>query len=225
MQKKAFTLIELLITTTIIILLSSSRVLYFNDFTLNFSIKSDISTLEDKLQNLEKDIKNKKIYDYELNFVKNNNYFTGYINNYDIENNVIFDSFSSGTGTLKIKTPNSWSFESKIFAEDKLLEDKFLVQNETLIYDLSPFSTYRFENYLSDSIVNDVYFAYFSSKKDLELIWIFENNNKTWTQYNNLVIKNILWKKEILLDWTHNLDEVYLFFERADKEYFLKINK
>lgn len=224
MQKKAFTLIELLITTTIIILLSSSRVLYFNDFTLNFSIKSDISTLEDKFQSLEKDIKNKKIYDYELNFVKNNNYFTGYINNYDLENSVIFASLLSGTGTLKIKTPNSWSFESKIFAEDKLVETKLLTQAEQVEYNLSLFSNYKFENYLSGSIVNDVYFSYFSSKKDLVLADINTKTDKTWTQYNNLVIKNILWKKEIFWDWT-KIDETYIFFERAGKQNILKINK
>jgi hypothetical protein len=83
--------------------------------------------------------------------------------------------------------------------------------------------------------LNNIYVNYYSTdniiqdnENKLILIWIYENSDKTWTNYDSVEIKNINWKKSITwyLSWTdYNLTKVYLFFEREWIEKFIEIKK
>jgi prepilin-type N-terminal cleavage/methylation domain-containing protein len=64
----AFTLIELLVVITIITIISTSGIFYFFDFVKNQEINQKIYVIENDINLLGKEIKNYKIFDYELIF-------------------------------------------------------------------------------------------------------------------------------------------------------------
>jgi len=63
---KAFTLIELIIVISIITLITTSSVFYFLDFVNNQEIKQKIQLIENDLKELDKEVKNYKTFDYQL---------------------------------------------------------------------------------------------------------------------------------------------------------------
>ena len=84
----AFTLIELLVVITIITIMSASGVFYFFDFVKNQEINQKLYMIEDDINTLDKEIKDYKIFDYELIFdtsdINNQNYsYITYTNNFD----------------------------------------------------------------------------------------------------------------------------------------------
>jgi len=64
--QKAFTLIELIIITSIIVIITLSGTVYFNDFTDKIEIKNKLNYTKYILKNMDKQVKNYEIYDYEI---------------------------------------------------------------------------------------------------------------------------------------------------------------
>jgi prepilin-type N-terminal cleavage/methylation domain-containing protein len=71
MTKNAFTLIELLVVITIITLLTSSGVIYFFRQVSSIQIASEIEKVVDIVDELDSQIDNKKILDYNIYINKN----------------------------------------------------------------------------------------------------------------------------------------------------------
>ncbi len=67
-NKVAFTLVELIVVSLIIILLSSGSVFYFFEFTDQRELTIHADILEDRIEELNKQVKNFHISDYEIAF-------------------------------------------------------------------------------------------------------------------------------------------------------------
>jgi type II secretory pathway pseudopilin PulG len=85
-NKIAFTMIELIVVTSIMVLLTTSSVFYFFDFTDNRELIIQVDILEDSVADLNKQVKNFEISDYDLYFTAGLNYYTGSINNLGTNN-------------------------------------------------------------------------------------------------------------------------------------------
>ena len=232
-----FTLIELLVVSTIIILMSASGVLYFNSFVNSYSLKAETSLINNIFNEIDDKVKNKEIYDYELYLSQNSQIFYFYENIFDEEYNQFFNNIDLFTGAwaLKIKTTDSGkTWQLKIYGDYKLLSEKFLDLANTFFYDFKDSPSYRIIWYLSGSKINDISLNYYSEtnlnkeKEDfMVLIAINTKEDKSWTTYSKLIIKNIWWKKVFYDNSLNEIvsDEVYIFFERAWEEESLKIWK
>ena len=229
-----FTLIELIVVTSILILVSGSWILYFNSFVNSYWIKSELSLINNIFDDLDKQVKNKEIFDYELYLSWNTIWFYSYQNKFDTDNNQVLESidFLSGTWVLKIDptaTSDIWQF--KIYSDYKFLFEKIIDWWDGFDYNFWEDQSYKIVWYLSGSQLNNINLSYYSETNldketwdFLELTAINTDENKSGTIINRLVVRNIWWKKEI--DWDDTLyEEVYLFFERAWVEESLNVWK
>lgn len=235
MKKTAFTLVELLIVIAIISILSASSIVYFNNYTDSLKIQTRLSYIYTYFEELDNEVKNKQIYDYELHLNTWSLLFYVYKNNIDNLWRVYFDSFDVLWWTWVLKTsltePSQWQF--KFYNDYKFIEENYLSATWTTSLNFEKFANYKILSYLSWSRVNDIFINYYD-KSNLEktkndLLYLQEINTKkdlTWINYNSIIIKNILWKKEFY-SWATliNTDEIYLFFDNYWNRDFIKITK
>jgi type II secretory pathway pseudopilin PulG len=232
MKIKAFTLIELLVVVSIIITISVSWVFYFSDFIENQELKQKLSAIEEDFQELDKEIENYSIFDYEISLSTTTGslWYIVHKNLFDIEKNAQIDyDFSDETGTISIKNgllSDLWNIE--IFKKEKLFYSDSKNGNSSYIWNFSESPAYKVSGSLSGSTLNDIYIHYFAdSNRDIEqwnlieLIAINSKEDKSWTSYTNLSIQSI-WKKKTI---GNNESEIYLFFENRGREDFIKIMK
>ena len=232
--KNAFTLVELLVVIAIITLLSIWSVFYFLDFVKNQEISQRIILIEDNFNGLDKDIKNYKIYDYELLFNTStlSKWYISYLNNFDINFNQTID-FNSSTWSWTIES--NWSsaqeWKIKLFKKNKLFLFETKEWDKDYKFDFNEESYYKLSWTLSWEILNEIHINYFSEdniyperNNSLILHDINSQSDWKWTSYSKAIIKNIWWKKEIKCD-SIDLAEIYLIFENNWKEKFIKINK
>lgn len=229
MSKKAFTFIELLVVITIIVLISSTGVIYFFKQVSSLNVSSEIDKVIDIVDNLDSEIENKKILDYNI-YIKNNDFWlTWSINNLWINNsqnlNMNFDTWTW------IITSNSWTY-LKIYWWIKLYKTVQVDSSNNYSYNFWNNVDSKIESSYSWSILNEVFINYYSPdniKKNnedrLELTNINTKSDKSWTSYNSLEIKNINWKKIIIPNWWSDINKIYLFFERWWVEKFIEIKK
>ena len=228
---KAFTLIELLIVISIITIISASWVFYFLDFVYEQEIGQKLTIVEDNLSDLDKNIKNYNIFDYELhlNTSTGSRWYITYINNFDLPYNQVIN-FDSRTWSGKISTNwtalETWNIKS--YQDEKLLINTSTGADELLNFDYNKEQYYKIVSTFTWIVLNEIDINYFSednlypeNNKLLELISINSNEDKSWTNYSSIVISNLWWSKTI---W-NNENEIYLFFEENWKEKFIKITK
>lgn len=232
MKVKAFTLIELLVVISIIITISVSWVFYFSDFIENQELKQKLSAIEEGLEELDKEIINYNIFDYEISLNTNTGvlWYIVHKNIFDLEKNTQIDfDFNTGTGNISIQNwvlADLWNIEA--YKRGKLFYNDSKNWNSTYVWSFSQSPLYKISGSLSWKTLNDIYISYFSdSNRDIEkwnlieLIAMNTKEDKTGTNYSNLSIKSI-WKKKTI---GNNESEIYLFFENRGREDFIKIMK
>lgn len=233
--KKAFTLIELIVVISIITITTSSWVFYFFDYIKSQEISQKLSQVEDELNFLDKQIKDYKIFDYELNFNLSNTWSKSYITYKNIfdSNKQTLNILNNTWSWLIITTPSSWSWLIKIYKNNKLYINKEIDRTNNFSYDFNEEKKYIISWTLSWEIINDIELNYFSEdniypnkNNNLELVAINSKEDKSWNNYSNMQIKNIWWIKKFYNNWTEIIiDEIYLFFQNKWIEKFIKISK
>ncbi|MDQ7009477.1 MAG: prepilin-type N-terminal cleavage/methylation domain-containing protein [Candidatus Gracilibacteria bacterium] len=228
MNKKAFTLIELLIVITIITIISSTGVIYFFRQVSSLKISSEIEKVVDTIEKLDSEIDNKKILDYNIFINKNSFGFTGSINNIglDYKQKLNMD-FETGTGIIN---SNSGAI-LKIYSGIKFQETKLLNSSLIYNYNFSKNIESKILSSYSGSTLNEIFINYYSpdniienNENKLELININSESDKTGTGYISVEIKNLNGKKSITPDGG-DVSKIYLFFEREGVEKFIEIKK
>lgn len=232
MKIKAFTLIELLVVISIIITISVSWVFYFSDFVENQELKQKLSLIEENFEELDKEVANYSIFDYEvsLNTSTGTLWYITYKNRFDLSKNaqIIFD-YDIGTWAIFIENGESsdlWNIE--IFKNKKLFFSDTKNGDSVYVWIFSDSEKYKIAWTLSWETINEIHIDYFTDdnlNKEawnlIELIAINTKEDKTWTSYNNLSIKKV-WKKKTI---GSDESEVYLFFENRGRQDFIKITK
>jgi len=229
MNKKAFTLIELLIVISIITILTSSGVIYFFRQVSSIKLSSEIEKIVDIVDNLDSEIDNKKVLDYSLYISKNSFWFTWSINNLWLDNrqniNMNFETWTwiMSSNSWTILSIYSWIKFQKNYTIDSWWQYEFNFWNNTDWKILANYSWSTLNNleifyYSPDNLI-------INNENKLELVWINSKSDKAWTNYNFIIIKNLNWKKIITSNWNNNFDKIYLFFEREWVEKFIEIKK
>ena len=229
-QKKAFTLVELLVVTTILILISIWSVFYFNDFVSNLELRTGVSKVENYIKDYDNRIKNRKLVDYEIYFHKNSFLYYDYENIFDTEKNQKINTIDFGSWNWIIKTNSSdWSvWELNIFEKDNFIIKKYLKDNKNFNYNFDSYLNYKIISRLAWKDINNININYFSKENKISLVEINSKNDKSGTSYTDLKIKNIWWRKGFCkLDNTKiSWDKIYLFFEGSNwKQKILEIKK
>jgi len=140
----AFTLIELIVVISIITLISSTWIFYFLDFVQEQEISQKLYIVEDDIKQLDKQIKNYEILDYELQFNTTNTWsksYITYINNFDSENQEL--TITNTTWSWIIKAIGSWSGILRIYKKNKLYVQKMIDRNLDYNYDFDDSQNYK----------------------------------------------------------------------------------
>lgn len=235
MNIKAFTLPELLIVISIMIIATSWSVFYFNDYIDKLKFDWNLVVIESYFDNLDKKVKSKQIYDYELYLETGKWYFYNYKNNID---NIWKQSIENINWIFKIKWENTENvlWQTKIYSDYKYLFGNYMDSIESFTWSFDDYSEYNIIWYMSWSKINDINIKYYSKTnidKSLNNLFYLNNINtkedKTGTSYNKVVIQNILWNKIFYsgsINWTIiDKNELFLFIENEWKEQFIKITK
>lgn len=221
---KAFSLVELIVVSSIITLITISWGFYFFDFLDNFEITNKTQNIENKIKELDLEVKNHEIFDYKIFFSTTNSWsYIIYKNIFDTKINQTINSDLS-----KINTNNlSWeTWFRKIYKDIKLesfsswtikQQDKNFVTNYD--YNIQWLASWSTDVY----IFNEIDIVNFDkNNKNLSLIDIKENNINS---IEDLEIINIWWKKSFSWTSANTINEVFIYFENKWKQGFLKIKK
>jgi len=232
-MKKAFTFIELLVVSAILILISTSSVFYFFWFLDQSKLNIWINNIQDQLEELDNNVKNKDILDYEI-FLKKDSLFLIEKENTLNLNNILIFSWSNldfYTGSWELLLDPSWVEEQAlkidIYANNKFLENFVISWNSHIFYWFSKFQNYKILWTYSWQILNNLNIKYFSEsnldhKKQDYLKLIRIDTDKT-NDLDSIYIKNILWRKSF--SDNSNSTKLYLTFDVNWKEKTLIINK
>lgn len=232
---KAFSLIELVVVVSIIAVVWISSVSNFWLFSDSQNMQNQVSDFSSHLQELDKDIEQKNIFDYSLNLKKWNLYFvvskneefSYYKANIDIDNNsltwVLSISWITSTWT-------NWDFDLSYsdFQNDTMTLDAL----DKYTYNFANNSSFIIDSYISWKMINSLKILYFSEKnmdlseKSSNKVYLSDINtkaNKTWSSLSSIFIQNINNKKFIKNKSEQIIDKVYLFFGTWWKEISLEI--
>lgn len=195
MKIKAFTFVEILISITIIWITTSYWLYSFFNFYDSQELNNKIWYLDEYIKDKNKEVKNKKIYDYSIELRSWNNYLIYYSDIFEIDNyQKIEVNNSSGTINLTKQNPSD-EINTKIFKNSKLFYNSG-TNSHKIDLDIQKFNDYKIISYLSWSIysyLNDIELVYLdknSQIKDSE-VFIEKITYSWWLNLDNIEIKNI----------------------------------
>ncbi len=232
-ENKAFTFVEILFVVTIISLLSISSVNYFNSFIDSKRVEKDLSFVESKIIQLNKKVKDKEIYDYEMSFSWSKDYLY-YKTNQIIKKTELILNLDSITKSFTMTTnpTNSWYLNIFLYINNKLKHKIFTEQTKAFTWKMDLAQSYEIKTKLVWEEI-DLGIFYFS-EDNLDNSWATTNfiqaNTKAdkiwWLSSSDFKIKNINSKVQFY-SWTTLWDskEVYLFFEKWWLEKSIKIGR
>jgi len=233
MNRRAFTLIELLIVITIIILVTSGWVMYFFKQISSMKLTWEIQKVVDIIDNLDAQVRSRKILDYSfiIDTSKNQRWFNYTTNILGLNSIQELDFHSENwTGTLSTTSTSTWSYVFRIYSWVKFESEQIIDSTDTIIKSFLNNQEYKISATLSWTILNDMYINYYS-EDNIDMNWenylkLIAIKNKAWTtSYTSVNISNLNWKKSIIPDWWTEVNEVYLYFEREWIQKFIEIKK
>lgn len=218
-------MIELLVVISITMVLSTSAMIYFFWFIWWYEIKQDLKNIKSYILELDSQINNYEIIDYEIIF-DTQSWALAYISYKDkVSSNraseLIYDSVS---WTWKINVVNwSWSevWNIKNYGWWKLIENIAIDWDDEYEY----IFTWWLNHIVSWSVgwesLNSIEIITYWDQ--VSIIWINELEDFSWTNINKLSLLNISWKKSLIWD-AINYTWAYLKFEKYWVEEILEIN-
>ena len=238
---KAFTLIELIIVISIITLITTSSVFYFLDFVNNQEIKQKIQLIENDLLELDKEVKNYKTFDYQLEMDTSTlswKYIV-YKNIFDLNNTqkILFNNSNSFTWTIRTSWDSSFTWTLKLYKDLKLFLNTSKTWSVDYNFNFNEKQKYKMLWTLSWEVLNEIDLNYYSinnlnpnTGNTINLTEINTQEDKNWSNIDKLIITNIGWDKKFYswsISTTNQLSEnqLYLFFKNKWIEKFIKITK
>jgi prepilin-type N-terminal cleavage/methylation domain-containing protein len=238
MKKRGFTFIELLISVFIMTIMWVSWIYFLQNYFVWQNLELKLESIKNDITYFDFNIKENIINSYELTFFSwNTLWYIVNENFFDKINLIDFSNLNLINFSWSIKTFNTstgvWLLKTYF---DEILNKTYISIWSWEIIDFN-FSnnlnkTYTIKSNIDWLITNNLKITYFIKDN------IFENEDTkkiklvslSWANiYNKVVIKNILWNKEILwFTWVteyEKINEVYLKFERWWQELNLLLNK
>ena len=217
---KAFTFIELMIVISILAILSVAWIMSFGDKIDSLKANSILSEISWNIWDLDNKVSNKQIFDYEIIFEKDKNYYQINENIFDTDYQLKLDSIDNNILNLKINNwLNSWSGTIKIYQWYKFEKQDTKNWDKTFTGSFLENKNYRVTWTYSWSILNNL---------EINNYWnnfiLIKIDPNIWPDLNKINIKNILWKKQF---WnSDSINKIVLTFEdELGKDYNLVIKK
>ena len=158
-NKVAFTLIELIVVSMIIVLISSSTVLYFFRFSDNREMLVYKDILENKIETLDKQVKNFQMSDYQIDFVADQNYYLGSKNNLGVDKPMLVSidpTTLQGRITIDSGTSDvAWNYS--IYQDGKEIINKITAADTIQDYDFLSGFSYEISGYLDGEAINTLF--------------------------------------------------------------------
>lgn len=208
-MKKAFTLVELIVVISIIALTSIVWITSFFGFMEEQEINSKIEAFKDDINSLDKQVKNREIFDYKIKLEKWKNTYIVDKNSFSIEKSIIF---SGNFIRLKNAIPSD-NFGLKVYKWEKLFFSSWTL-TEYNISSLDSNYDYRFLWFTSSSL-NSLEIKNFD-KEDFSL-------NILEMTPEEVFIQNVLWKKSFLDNAWNEISSINIIFEKDWKEVRLEL--
>jgi hypothetical protein len=174
------------------------------------------------LKDLDNKINSREIFDYEVIFEKDKNFYLINENIVDLENKLELDSITAWIWNLKISSwSNSVLASVKSYSWYKFIKEDQKNWNETFTWTILKNQNYKFEATYSWSVLNNLYITPFDKQGYIKLIKIDSN---IWSYLNEIKVTNILWKKKF---WDNDsINKIVLTFEDdLGKSEILEIKK
>lgn len=205
-----FSLIEILVVVLLITIVSTTWMYYFQDFLQKQESNIHIQSLDQKIELLDKKVKNKTIYDYSLTL--ENNYIKVSENIYGLDNIITFQRNSENSWYFSLSPIEENNiFQYIILKNWKKIEENNIPWDGNISVNISDWNI-QISWKLWDTILNNSGFSYLDENKFLKIYDIVDNNNES-TQ--SLIIQNISWLKKYK-NWQNGniLDTpIEIFFE------------
>lgn len=229
-KNSAFSLVEIMFVIWIIAFLSVSGVNYFNNFVDTKRLDTEIFLINNNLESLNSKIKNKEVYDYEVNFSWSKDYLSYKLNQTikKLDTKLVIDK-NTKNYTMSSNFTNTWAWNIKIYSNNKKTFEKLLNQKDSFTWKIDLYQNYDIKSYFETG--EDLFWIFYYSEDNLSNSWVTTNfieakNDKTGLTSKDFLLKNIN-SKLSFYSWNTLWDtkDVYLFFEKAWLEKSIKISK
>ena len=229
-SKKAFSFVEIMFVVAIIAFLSVSGVNYFNGFVDSKRIETELSLVNNKLEILNTKVKNREIYDYEVIFSWSKDFLMYKLNQSTNKSNTILNiDKNTKNYTMSSSLSNTWTWEIKIYNENKKIFEKVIDQRSTFTWKMDSYQSYDIKSKFD--IWDDLIWIFYYSEDNLNSSGVTTNfieantkSDKMGLKTSNFTLKKFN-SKNNFYSWNTLWDtkEAYLFFEKAWLEKSIKI--
>ena len=207
--KKWFSFIELIVVISIMAIVMWAWIAYFGDFVDSMKYKNELEKLKDNIRILENQVLEKEIFDYEVIFEKDKNYYLINENKAGNDINLKLNSIDSNSWiwTFSFSWVSSGTWIIKYYKWYKFKKALSIPYNWTFTWSFLENDNYKIVASFSGVMINTIYLKdYFSNDEldwDIKYIWTDKTiNNILWKKnYNDLELEfeTDLWKKEKLI--------------------------
>ncbi len=219
--KKAFSFVELIVVVAILAIITASSTMYFWNTIDKLNINNAISNIEFQIQALDNKVSSREIFDYEINFFKDKNYYVIYENIFDNNYKLKLDSFNESNKIWNFKiiswyNSNTWAI--KFYKWYKFIKQDQKTWDQIFTWSFSEITNYKLTWSYSWTILNKIYFNYFNNNLILKQI-----NTNNSSNLGSVKIQNILWKKIFNNDVSTN--KIDLYFENNSWTWKLELKE
>lgn len=222
---KWFTFIELIVIASIIWILWFFSLNSMIDFLKNREFSNKINTLENIIKSQDLKINKKEIFDYNIIFEKEKNYFIINENEAWLWKKIFFHDISNSDNKIYFKTEENFKKENEkiisIVYKNWIFQEKEDKNLENLNFNFEKNNNYDFIFKTSKwDLLNNISIKNYDLEEDISLKNISDSKEKTKI-FENIKIENIAWRKKI--NW-NQAKKIYLFFEDTNwKEFYFLI--
>lgn len=224
----AFTLIEILVSITIISIVSITTLNWFLNFLEENTIKLKTSNIINNIENLDKKIQNKEIFDYEIVFDKNftNSWYIIYENiAWEETRQEVVDIDNSNDIKIWIKWSSGNNWYANVYKEHKISIAKNVINTE-YSFDLENWYDYNIYwtlSWTTNKILNNIRVKQID-KEENEIIISKITKTLSWSNINNISLQNINWNKQITNSW-NIIPNAFIYFDKNWVQSFIEITK
>lgn len=226
MNKRAFTLVEILVVITIIALLSVASFSSFFTFISSQDGESQVNAFASKIESFELEFQSKNILNYSL-FLRTWTWYSYELNRKSLYYTFSTLSFPLWSFSLTGNTLPSWSIRMEHIDDEKFTTDQFFQWWTSYTWTFTVWNEQIYTFYVDEKEKNTLWISYYglgnkeNDAKNLHLTSLWSGEWKTGQSFTGVFLKNTSGKKVIESPDGTLLSQIYLFFEKGWKEYTL----
>lgn len=232
LAKKAFTLVELLVVATILAIVATGFGYSMRSLSESAQVDAVRSKVVSSVDNLDRAIRNASVGSYEMTFASGAFGYSTVTDAAGVSASGSIRAFdwTASAGTIALSSAKSGSWTIRLSKDNKIVETIAVSgtgREVPIAFGVGRNDAYAASVFFDSEPLNRIEFAFFdreNSLSDPNSRLVFRSASAGGAEYPSFVVRNVLGKKEFLVNGS-DVPSVKLLFTRGAKEYAIELSK